>query len=207
MPLRHQEGPQGHLISGSLVRCRCSRILTREIFRHPSFEGQPGVLWTGRGNDWKAEYPAAWQRSAGPSLPLCCWRVLLAPPGPMRWPICGPIRSSSKPDRSALAGAASGGTWAIRAGVWAGDAAGLVRTGHGRQLPAIVFYRRHHHSCASAALPGPTLSGGCTGARSGGALNGQGGQPNANQDGTGGTGNLTGIPLNNTIGHSRSRDV
>ncbi len=42
------------------------------------------------------------------------------------------------------------------------------------------------------------------GARGGGALNGQGGQPNANQDGTGGTGALPNIPLNNSIAHSRS---
>jgi hypothetical protein len=42
------------------------------------------------------------------------------------------------------------------------------------------------------------------GARTGGALNNQGGQPNDNQDGTGGTGLLPNIPLNNQIAHSRS---
>jgi hypothetical protein len=42
------------------------------------------------------------------------------------------------------------------------------------------------------------------GARAGGALNGQGGQPNANQSGLGGTGDLPNIPLNNSIAHSRS---
>src|SRR6516165_7755382 len=42
------------------------------------------------------------------------------------------------------------------------------------------------------------------GARAGGALNGQGGQPNSNQDGMGGTGLLPNIPLNNSIAHSRS---
>jgi hypothetical protein len=42
------------------------------------------------------------------------------------------------------------------------------------------------------------------GARAGGALNGQGGQPNANQDGMGGTGALPNLPLNNSIAHSRS---
>ena len=42
------------------------------------------------------------------------------------------------------------------------------------------------------------------GARGGGALNGQGGHPNANQDGMGGTGALPNIPLNNSIAHSRS---
>src|SRR5262249_46949169 len=42
------------------------------------------------------------------------------------------------------------------------------------------------------------------GARTGGALNGQGGQPNDNQNGTGGTGLLPNIPLNNQIAHSRS---
>ena len=42
------------------------------------------------------------------------------------------------------------------------------------------------------------------GARGGGALNGQGGQPNSNQDGMGGTGDLPNIALNNSIAHSRS---
>src|ERR1700730_14354445 len=42
------------------------------------------------------------------------------------------------------------------------------------------------------------------GARPGGALNGQGGEPNANQNGLGGTGLLPNIPLNNSIAHSRS---
>jgi hypothetical protein len=42
------------------------------------------------------------------------------------------------------------------------------------------------------------------GARAGGALNSQGGQPNDNEDGTGGTGLLPNIPLNNSIAHSRS---
>jgi hypothetical protein len=42
------------------------------------------------------------------------------------------------------------------------------------------------------------------GARPGGALNGQGGNPNANQSGLGGTGLLPNIPLNNSIAHSRS---
>ena len=42
------------------------------------------------------------------------------------------------------------------------------------------------------------------GARAGQALNGQGGQPFANQNGMGGTGDLPNLSLNNSIAHSRS---
>src|SRR5271166_1600738 len=43
------------------------------------------------------------------------------------------------------------------------------------------------------------------GAATGGQLNGQGGNPNQTFfDGPGGTGNLGSIPLNNSVGHSRS---
>jgi hypothetical protein len=44
------------------------------------------------------------------------------------------------------------------------------------------------------------------GAAPAGQLNGQGGNPNQTfEDGLGGTGNLASIPLNNTVGHSRSQ--
>src|SRR5438094_1866909 len=42
------------------------------------------------------------------------------------------------------------------------------------------------------------------GARLGTALNGQGGNPGASNDGMGGTGGLPNIPLNNTVAHSRA---
>src|SRR5215813_11754279 len=42
------------------------------------------------------------------------------------------------------------------------------------------------------------------GARAFSALNGQGGQPDGNNNGLGGTGNLPNIPLNGTVAHSRS---
>ncbi len=42
------------------------------------------------------------------------------------------------------------------------------------------------------------------GARLGTALNNQGGNPGASNDGMGGTGGLPNIPLNNTVGHSRA---
>src|SRR5262245_12682305 len=42
------------------------------------------------------------------------------------------------------------------------------------------------------------------GARAFSALNGQGGQPDGNNNGLGGTGNLPNIPLNDTVAHSRS---